>query len=97
MVRIEHPDAIATQLEYNAQRHPTRITDGNNLVSVFERDSNGSLVAFIDPTSGRTTYLYDDNDRLKQVENPIGGIDLFAYNTINKLASHTGPSGNATT
>jgi RHS repeat-associated protein len=76
--RTVDPEGIATELEYNAEGDLTKVTSPASTIT-YDYDVTGRRIAenprptaADGPDAYRTSFTYDDADRLARVEDPLG-------------------------
>jgi RHS repeat-associated protein len=63
------------------------------VTSTLGYDNNGNHTSVNAPLGRNSTQLYDELDRLKQINDPDSGITQFAYDANDNLTSVTDPKG----
>jgi len=76
---------------YAADGKPTSIVAPGNVSTSFEYDKYRRRAALNDPSSGRTTYEYDDNGNLTREINANGQTMSYTYDNFDRLIQTTLP------
>ena len=71
-VRIEGPDGTGVATVYDDRWLPVTVTDADGIVTTFDWDRDGQLVACVNGAGERTTITYDETGQLTGVVEPDG-------------------------
>ena len=80
-----------TRFKYDFWGHLSHIIAPGNLVTHFDNDLKGNVLAATDPMGHTTYYKYDDYDNITEIKDPLEHITTNTYNGKNSLASTTNP------
>ena len=81
---------------YDGAGRLTQVTDGDNNITVIERNGAGAATAIVSPYNQRTTLSLDANGYLKSISDPLNQAYQFAYTGDGLMTSETDPRGNQT-
>jgi RHS repeat-associated protein len=70
------------------------VTDGDNNVTIIERDATGAPTAIVGPYGQRTTLGLDANGYLARVTNPVTETNQMTYTAEGLLTHFIDPQGN---
>ncbi len=95
---IVDPEKRATHFTYDADGRPREIkySDAKTPSSKYEYDRDGNRVAMTDGT-GTTSYIYDQLDRLIEVDDGRGEVIKYGYDLADEPTKITYPSGKTVT
>ncbi|HEY5314494.1 MAG TPA: hypothetical protein VIK18_18320, partial [Pirellulales bacterium] len=68
-------------------------TTGSTGTIMYQNDAAGNRTATIDPVAGTTTYTWDYENRLMQIQNPDGSTTTYTYNGLGQRQQLTTASG----
>lgn len=85
LASVTNPQQHVTQyLSYNGRGQPSTMVDPNNVSTSYGYDVKGNLTS--ETTAGLTTsYLYDNDRRIKQISEPGGRVSKFTYNGADRI------------
>ncbi len=91
VTRIDYPDSAYETFTYNAfnQVLVHRLTSGGIETSVY--DTRGLKQTFTNADNQTTTYTYDALDRLASMQEPLGYVTDYEYNSRGQLTKTTFP------
>ncbi len=81
---------------YDVAGRLTEVKDGDNNITVIERNGAGAATAIISPYNQRTTLSLDANGYLKSISDPLTQAYQFAYTGDGLMTSETDPRSNQT-
>jgi RHS repeat-associated protein len=76
---------------YNSAGHLISVTDGDNNITVIERDGSGNPTGIRSPYNQLTTFTRNANGYLASVTNPNNEQHQFTYNAGGQMTSETDP------
>jgi len=82
-----NPNLKVTQYAYDrlGRRTEERVDpSGLNLRTVYRYDLNDNVVAKVDPTGHTTRYVYDADNRLRFVVDPLNGVEETRYDAAGR-------------
>ncbi|MCP3998104.1 MAG: RHS repeat protein, partial [bacterium] len=86
---ITHLSGKGINFERDAEGRITRITDPLDRVNSYAYDVSGDLVSFTNRTGAETRFVYDDDHRLLEIEDPMGGQPIRnEYDAEGRLVRH---------
>lgn len=86
-------DAIGNRIKEEIYDPKSNLT--HTLTNQF--DSLNRLTAKIGAEGQTQTYLYDDNDNLVSISDPLNNTTTLTYDALNRFVSSMDPAGNAVT
>ena len=94
-----NPDGTRTSYTYSSAGG-VRVLEGQQTAAgrttnVF--DSDGLVIARVDPLGNRTTTIRDSNDHVVAHENPLGHRTSYVYDNDDRLVATINPLGNRNT
>jgi len=79
---------------YGSQHLPLTITGVNGASVKLQYNARGQLTRHVDQLGYATIRTYDSMSRLKTFQGPVSGdTESFSYDSVNRLAAQTDPSG----
>jgi RHS repeat-associated protein len=106
LATVTDPLDHVTRSDYDQAGNPSSITDPTGAKVTFAFDATGRLKSTVDPrgnTAGAnpktytTTYdVYDGQDRLRRMTDPLGHFQLWDYDAAGRLTRYTDPDANPT-
>lgn len=98
---VEDNNGNRQTVGYDGNHRINKITDGAGRIILLTRDANGYLDKIrqpIDATNYReTVFIYDANDRLKEIQYPDSNSTTFTYDANGNMTSATNFDGKKTT
>jgi RHS repeat-associated protein len=79
---------------YDANGQLASVKDGNDLVTVIERDGAGNASAIVAPGGQRTTIGVGTDGYLAAITDPAGNTDAYTYYPGGLLSTYTDPRSN---
>lgn len=82
--------------EYDANGRLIRYANpemANNVWWQFSYDGNDNLTSVITPDNQRTTYHYNEGNRLIRIEHPDGAVEQFEYDGVGNITLYIAPNG----
>jgi RHS repeat-associated protein len=94
LASITDPTKRTTSFTYNKDNQPTKVTysDGITPTVEYEYDKDGNRTSMTDG-SGKTTYTYDQLDRLTKTMDGHGNTLSYEYDLANEQTKITYPNG----
>src|SRR5439155_14786440 len=89
--------AIVFSFTYDSASRLIKITDGDGLVTMVEREGTGKPTAIVAPGGQRTTLTLNGNGYLTSASDPGGNTVQLGYTSEGLLTSLTDPRGQAHT
>jgi len=79
---------------YNAQHLPLTVKGPDGTTTTYEYNTAGQVTKVTDALGNSTSYTYDANHYLTQVQGPVGGATYtFTHDNVGRISSATDPAG----
>ncbi|KOR30671.1 hypothetical protein TI04_04635 [Achromatium sp. WMS2] len=91
---------LITSYKYDDNGQMTEVIDpenGSNKSTKATYDANGNLFETVDPKGQKTTFTYDELNRMTKLTDNLGRHWDFEYDTVGNLIKKTTPAGQVTT
>ena len=83
------------EFTYDLLGRLVNIKDGNNNITVIERDVNGNPTGIVNPYGQRTTFTLDASGFLASITNPATEATAFQYTSGGLMTRMTTPRGHS--
>ncbi|HPF98543.1 MAG TPA: RHS repeat-associated core domain-containing protein [Kiritimatiellia bacterium] len=85
--RTIRPDGTTERIVYDCCAESQRI-DGNSRTTTVERNAMLWPTASIDPMGRRTTYAYNNFNKLKRIVDPLARTNTYRYDAAGRMTNH---------